>query len=666
MAPGKTSSIGAQSYRIQTVVKRRHAPLSTSTLKELASSCAYGLVAFLHVCWLLYLVIAPSADFAPFEVAFEVVLLIIWLAALGICQFARRKQVTLRLLWLAWPALLLYSWLTYTAVNMYLHGWAANDSFRKAPQEEEDLLKQALLQPVDPEAGKKKSRSWPSLLLTAIVYVWPDTPGLQFRAILCIFIIAAMRLLNLAVPILYKHVVDTMANVSARTHPTGPEPPQTFKFMQVFAPWVLSYIVISFFQGGPGTASSGLMNNARQYLWIPITQNAYRRISIELFQHVLNLDLKFHLMRKTGEVMRVMDRGTYSIQSILSTVIFSIAPQMLDILLACVYIASVLEPWIAIIMFVTLASYLPLTIYLTEWRTRFRRDMNKLDNAKDARATDALLNYETVKYFSNDELERRQFEGAISAYQGVEYKALASLNILNVIQSSVIFVGVISGLVVCTNGVAKGKLTVGDAVLFITLMQQLYAPLNYFGTYYRTIQRYMIDMENMFDILAVAPEIQDKPGAVKLQMDNGEIEFSRVSFEYSPGTPVLQDVSFRVPGGSSVALVGATGSGKSTCLRLLFRFYDPTAGCIRIDGQDLREVTQKSLRTGMAVVPQDTVLFNDTILTNIRYGRPEASDSEVFAAAQAAAIHTNIMERFPQQYETVVGERGLRLSGGKI
>ncbi|KAK9864361.1 hypothetical protein WJX84_009107 [Apatococcus fuscideae] len=631
LAPCKTGTIAAsiflaaaaivglaQYFRIQTVVARRPAPLSLPTAKQAVSSTAYGFIALLHAAWLTYLVLGPHAYFAPFELAYELTLLLIWSGALVLLYFAHRQQ----------SQALARAILSFFQLVLLLAA-ALNDSCRSTPQEEEDLLKQALLQPADPEAGEKKPRSWPSLLLTAIVYVWPDTPGLQVRAVLCVFIIVIMRLLNLAVPILYKHVVDTMANVSARTHPTGPEAPQTFNFMQVFSPWVLSYIVISFFQGGPGTASSGLMNNCRQFLWIPITQNAYRRISLELFQHVLNLDLKFHLMRKTGEVMRVMDRGTGSIQSILSTVLFNIVPQMFDILAACIYIASVLEPWIAIIMFVTLASYLPLTIFLTEWRTRYRRDMNKLDNAKDARATDALLNYETVKYFSNDELEHRQFEGAITAYQGVEYKALASLNILNVIQSSVIFVGVISGLTVCTNGVAKGKLT------------------------------------NMFDILAVAPEIKDKPGAKKLLMERGEIEFNRVSFEYSPGSPVIQDISFKVAGGSSVALVGATGSGKSTCLRLLFRFYDPTAGCIRVDGQDLRDVTQKSLRTGMAVVPQDTVLFNDTILTNIRYGRPDASDAEVFAAAQAAAIHSNILERFPQQYETIVGERGLRLSGGE-
>lgn len=553
---------------------------------------------------------------------------------------------------------------------------AAADFMRPSPPaEEEEALKQALLGSLNEngEAGHdvenpapKKGRSWYSLFGSALVFVWPDDWVLQARGIACVVIIGAVRLLNLAVPILYKKVVDTLADITQGTHPRPGDLPQHYTFMQAFYPYVLLYIAAYFFQGGTGGGSVGLLSNLRQYLWIPITQNAYRRISLDLFTHMLELDLNFHLHRKTGEVMRILDRGTSAIQNILSTVIFAIGPQIIDIILSCCYIAYSLEAWIAVIVFITLASYIPLTIWLTEWRGQFRRDLNRLDNAKGAKATDALLNYETVSYFCNQKLERDNFATAISDYQTVEYKLLASLNILNVAQSLIIFTGLAAGLTVCAKGVASGSLTVGDAVLFVTLIQQLYAPLNYFGTYYRTIQQYMIDMENMFDLLATNPQLQDAPDAKALVHDGApDIAFESCSFEYSQGTPVLRGVSMATPGGRTMALVGATGSGKSTCLRLLFRFYDATGGRVTINGQDISKVTQASLRAAIGVVPQDTVLFNDTILYNIRYGRPSATDEEVYEAARAASIHEAIETRFPQGYATVVGERGLRLSGGE-
>ncbi|KAK9816458.1 hypothetical protein WJX72_000550 [[Myrmecia] bisecta] len=619
----------------------------------------------------------------------EACLVVTWLTALVTAARGWRTGVTLQLRVLAWAALPLYAWATYTYADMYARHWglskplaegrlitsavevatvlliAVAESCKKSTEEEDAALKEALLGRDPENPAEKKKRSWYSLLLTAALYVWPDTPMLQLRAVLCVMIVVFIRLLNLAVPVLYKHVVDTLSDVSSRTHPSHGEPPQTFTFWQVFYPFVLAYMVVAFLQGGPGTGSMGIMSNLRQYLWIPTTQNAYRRISLDVFSHTLDLDLKFHLLRKTGEVMRIMDRGTSSIQSVLSTIIFSVGPQLFDIAVACIYMASVMQPWIAVIVFVTLMSYIPLTIFLTEWRGQFRRELNKYDNAKGAKATDALLNYETVKYFGNEELERDNFAAAIQQYQKVEYKLLATLNILNVLQSAVIFTGMISGLIVCCKGVANGSLTVGDAVLFITLMQQLSAPLNWFGSYYRSLQTNFIDMENMFDLLASSPSTQDKPGAKALVPSSFGIEFDNVSFNYLDGSPVLRNVSWSIPGGQTLALVGATGSGKSTALRLLFRFYDPYSGHIRIDGQCLADVTQKSLRHVMAVVPQDTVLFNDTIEYNIRYGRAGATEAEVHAAAQAACIHETILNRFPQGYATIVGERGLRLSGGE-
>eukprot|EP00891_Asterochloris_glomerata_P000737 jgi/Astpho2/737/e_gw1.00015.6.1_t len=466
------------------------------------------------------------------------------------------------------------------------------------------------------------------------------------RAVLCVLLILVMRVLNLAVPILYKELVDLFADV--------------------FYPIVVLYMVAAFLQGGAGTGSMGAINNIRQYLWIPIQQDAFRRISVDVFRHTLNLDLNFHLHRKTGEMTRIMDRGTSSMQSVLSTVVFSIGPQIFDIAAACAYMATALQPWIAIIVFITLVSYIPLTVYLTEWRGQFRRDMNRLDNAKSAKATDALLGYETVKYFNNEEFERSNYEKAIVDYQRTEYRLIASLNGLNVLQSLVIWSGMFAGLIVCTKGVANGSLSVGDTVLFITILQQLYVPLNYFGTYYRSLQTSMIDLENLFDLFANSPQIQDKPDAKELAPTSApSVSFEDVHFNYTPDSSILKGVTFGIAGGKTLALVGATGSGKTSVLRLLFRFYDPASGVIKINGIPITDVTQTSLRGQMAVVPQDTVLFNDTIKYNLRYGRHTASEAEVEEASQAASLHDTITQRFPQGYETMVGERGLRLSGGE-
>ncbi|KAL3160766.1 hypothetical protein ABBQ38_009179 [Trebouxia sp. C0009 RCD-2024] len=677
------------------LLKRHRSYLGLGNYGILEAFVAAVLVALTvsHVGWLIFYLVQRQA---AYHYLYEAVMATYWAAALAVVWQGRQHSVSVHLKFLIWPAAIVYIWALYTAVQIYLGKWDVQSSFERIVllattcfqallassaavtetlkplhAEEEDVLREALLASgTDPEApvdsSRKRRRSWYSLLGTAITYVWPDGVILQLRAFACILLILIMRVLNLAVPILYKKVVDTLASTSEGTHPRPGEEREYFQFWQVFYPFVLFYMIAAFLQGGAGTASMGMLNNLRQFLWIPITQNAFRRISLDVFVHTLDLDLNFHLHRKTGEVTRIMDRGTSSIQSILSTVIFNIGPQIFDIAAACVYLATALQPWIAVIVFVTLISYIPVTIYFTEWRGNFRRDLNRLDNAKSAKATDALLNYETVKYFSNEDLERRNFDKAIQDYQKVEYTLIASLNGLNVLQSLIIWSGMIGGLIVCTKGVADGELTVGDAVLFVTLMQQLYAPLNYFGTYYRTIQQYMIDMENMFDLLASAPQIQDKPGAKALQpSDAPSVEFENVSFSYQPNAPVLKNVSFKVGGGQTLALVGATGSGKSSLLRLLFRFYDPSSGVIRIDGQAIDEVTQKSLRATMAVVPQDTVLFNDSILYNLRYGKPTADDNDVHKSAEAASIHKTITERFPQHYETMVGERGLRLSGGE-
>ena len=360
----------------------------------------------------------------------------------------------------------------------------------------------------------------------------------------------------------------------------------------------------------------------------------------------------------------MMDRATQSINNLLSYILFNIAPTLVDIGIAVVYFVIAFDGWFGLIVFITMVGYILFTIYITEWRTKYRRVMNEKDNATKAKAVDSLLNFETVKYYAAEEFEVNRLKTAILNYQSEEWKSLASLNVLNSGQNVIINVGLFFGATLCAYRVTQGVLTVGDFVLYCTYIIQLYAPLNFFGTYYRMIQQAFVDMENMFDLLDVEPEILDVPGAEAIDITGGQIEFRNVYFHYVPEKPILRDVSFVVPPGQTVALVGPSGAGKSTIIRLLFRFYDIQDGEITVDGQDIRRVTQSSVRQTIGVVPQDTVLFNDIIRYNIRYGKSDASDEEVERAAQYADIHDRVIS-FPQQYNTVVGERGLKLSGGE-
>eukprot|EP00201_Polytomella_parva_P019082 CAMPEP_0175051040 /NCGR_PEP_ID=MMETSP0052_2-20121109/7575_1 /TAXON_ID=51329 ORGANISM="Polytomella parva, Strain SAG 63-3" /NCGR_SAMPLE_ID=MMETSP0052_2 /ASSEMBLY_ACC=CAM_ASM_000194 /LENGTH=815 /DNA_ID=CAMNT_0016315273 /DNA_START=575 /DNA_END=3023 /DNA_ORIENTATION=- len=509
----------------------------------------------------------------------------------------------------------------------------------------------------DEMANAGESRMWMSLFADACSYVWPDRLSLQIRTLICLVLLFCTRFLNLIVPILYKKLVDRFAASS--------NPDTSYSWLQLMSPWVVLYLTAFFFQGGSGGGTVGIVNNIRSFLWVPVSQDAFKRISVQTFNKIIGLDLSFHLKRKTGEVTKIVDRGTNAMQNILSTVLFNIMPQILDVFVAATYLAQALEPSVAIIVFITVGSYIPLTIVVTEWRGKLRREMNMADQIKGARGTDALLNYETVKIFTNEDYESHQFSAAIDSYQVAEYKSLYSFNLLNVLQSFVMFAGVASGLLVCAGGVSRHTLTVGDTVLFLSLMSQLYGPLNFFGSYYRTIQQYMIDMENLLELLAKNPTVSDRPGAKDLVVKEGSLQFNNVSFQYDAGAPVINGINFSVAGGKTIAFVGATGGGKSTITRLLLRFYDVSSGAVLIDGQDVRSITQKSLRRIIGVVPQDTVLFNDSIFHNIHYGNLNASEEEVHEAAKMACIHETITTRFPQGYATVVGERGLRLSGGE-
>ena len=480
-------------------------------------------------------------------------------------------------------------------------------------------------------------------------YLWPrGSPALQLVVLLCLGLMGLDRGLNVLVPIYYRDIVNLLTQN---------------------APWsslawtVTTYVFLKFLQGG-GTGSTGFVSNLRTFLWIRVQQFTSRRVELRLFSHLHELSLRWHLGRRTGEVLRIVDRGTSSVTGLLSYLVFNILPTLADIIIGIVYFSMFFNAWFGLIVFLCMSLYLFLTIVVTEWRAKFRRAMNTQENATRARAVDSLLNFETVKYYNAEGYEVERYREAIIKYQSLEWQSSASLVLLNQTQNLVIGLGLLAGSLLCAYFVSEQKLQVGDYVLFGTYIIQLYMPLNWFGTYYRMIQTNFIDMENMFDLLKEETEVKDAPGAGPLRFQRGQIEFENVHFSYTDGRETLQDVSFTVMPGQTLALVGPSGAGKSTILRLLFRFYDITSGCIRIDGQDISQVTQVSLRSHIGVVPQDTVLFNDTIANNIRYGRITAGNDEVQAAAQAAGIHDTIMA-FPEGYETQVGERGLKLSGGE-
>ncbi|XP_035228814.1 ATP-binding cassette sub-family B member 6, mitochondrial-like isoform X2 [Stegodyphus dumicola] len=490
------------------------------------------------------------------------------------------------------------------------------------------------------EFGKKCKRLIP--------FLWPKKSiVLQLRVVMCFFILILGRVINVFVPQYNKHIVDSLSLPVSQI---------TFRW-----DYILMYVLFWFLQG---QGNNSFLSNIRSFLWIRVQQYTVKEVELEMYEHLHSLSLSWHLSRKIGEVLRVMDRGTSSISNLLSYIVFNIIPTFADIFIAVIYFALAFNIWFGVIVLVTMLLYLGLTIYLTEWRTKFRRNVNRLDNEVEAKCVDSLLNFETVKYYNAEKYELENYKNAIDNYQVAEWASTASLNLLNTVQNIVITSSVLCGAMLCAHYVVEGKLTAGDWVLFSTYILQLYIPLNFFGTYYRMIQTAFVDMENMFTLLNTEPEIIDIPNAFHLKVGDGCIEFKNVHFSYVPERQILKNISFVVPPGHTVALVGPTGSGKSTITRLLFRLYDVQSGEILIDGQNIAKVTQKSLRQSIGVVPQDTVLFNNTIRYNIGYGRPTACDEEIEEAAKAADMHNQILS-FPEGYDTVVGERGLKLSGGE-
>jgi len=462
------------------------------------------------------------------------------------------------------------------------------------------------------------------------------------RVALALTCLVAAKLANVGVPLVMKAVVDGMDPRAA--------------IVAVPVALLATYGLLRF--------STTLFAELRDVVFVRVTQRAIRRVALGVFRHLHSLSLRFHLERQTGGMTRDIERGTRGISTLLSYLLFSIIPVVLEFSLVAAVLIGKFDWRFAAVTFGAVAVYIGFTVTITEWRMEIRRRANELDSKANTRAIDSLLNYETVKYFGNEEFEARRYDEQLTKYESAATQNEASLGLLNIGQSLIIAIAVTALMLLTAQGVVGGGLTLGDLVLVNGLLIQLYIPLNFLGMVYREIKQALLDMDRMFRLLSQNREVEDKEGAVPLPSGRLEVEFSKVDFSYEKARQILFDASFDIPAGHRVAVVGHSGSGKSTLARLLYRFYDVSRGSISVGGKDVREVTQKSLRAAIGIVPQDTVLFNDTILYNIRYGRPDASDAEVIEAARAAHIH-DFIESLPLKYETMVGERGLKLSGGE-
>ena len=495
-------------------------------------------------------------------------------------------------------------------------------------------------------------------MLRTIVHLWPyiwpaDRPDLKSRVVLATLLLFAAKLATVAVPFTFKWATDALAGHG--TAPLGPD--------NIIA-WALATPVMMTLAYGGMRILMASLTQVRDGIFAKVAMNAVRRLAMLTFDHMHLLSLRFHLERKTGGLTRVLERGRNAIETIVRMVLLQLAPTIVELALIVAVLLYHFDWRYVAAIGVTVALYMWFTYLATEWRISIRREMNTSDTDANAKAIDSLLNYETVKYFSAETREGKRYDRAMERYEDASVKAYVSLAVLNAGQAVVFTLGLVATMVLCVRGIERGTNTVGDFVMINAMMIQLYQPLNFMGMVYREIKQAVIDIELMFSMLGRKPEIEDKPGAKPLQVRAGTIRFQNVSFAYEPARPILKGLSFEVAAGDTVAIVGPSGAGKSTISRLLFRFYDVTGGRIVIDGQDVRDVTQVSLRAAIGMVPQDTVLFNDTIRYNIRYGRWDASDAEVEEAARQAQID-DFIRRSPKGYETEVGERGLKLSGGE-
>ncbi|MBK7509025.1 MAG: ABC transporter ATP-binding protein/permease [Comamonadaceae bacterium] len=511
-------------------------------------------------------------------------------------------------------------------------------------------------QPPSPLAPTGAPRSDWGTLRRLFPYLW----RYKWRVMVALAFMVGAKLANVGVPLLLKQLVDAM---------TPGMNPATAALLVVPVGLLLAY-------GGLRLCTT-LFTELRELVFAKATQGAARSIALETFQHLHALSLRFHLERQTGGMTRDIERGVRGIESLISYSLFSIVPTLIEVVMVLTILGVKFDAWFAWITLAALALYITFTVWVTEWRTKFRRQANEFDSAAHTKAVDSLLNYETVKYFNNEGFEARRYDESLERLRRARLKAQSTLSMLNLGQQLIIAVGLVAMLWRATQGVVDGRMTLGDLVMVNAFMIQLYIPLNFLGVIYREIKQSLTDLDKMFTLMEKEREVADAPGALPLAIRplsgaggaqagavDASVRFDHVSFAYDAARPILHDISFEIPAGQTVAVVGPSGSGKSTLARLLFRFYDAQQGQISIAGQDIRAVTQSSVRQAIGIVPQDTVLFNDTVEYNIAYGRPGASRAEVEAAARAAHIHDFIVST-PKGYDAIVGERGLKLSGGE-
>jgi ATP-binding cassette subfamily B protein len=494
-----------------------------------------------------------------------------------------------------------------------------------------------------PAGQPPKQRPDSETLKRLFPYLWQY----KWRVVAALSFMVGAKLANVSVPLLLKELIDAMSF----------KPNDPMAVIVVPVSLLLVYGVLRL--------SVSAFTELRELVFAKATQGAARQIALETFQHLHGLSLRFHLERQTGGMTRDIERGVRGIESLISYSLYSVVPTLIEVALVLSILAVKFDVWFAGITLVALALYIVFTISVTEWRTQYRRQANEFDSAAHTKAVDSLLNYETVKYFNNEAFEAARYDKSLEALRLARLKAQTSLSLLNTGQQLIIAVALVGMLWRATQGVVDGRMTLGDLVMINAFMIQLYIPLNFLGVLYREIKQSLTDLDRMFTLLEKEREVADAPNASALQLDGSPtVRFESVVFAYESTRPILHGISFEIPAGKTVAVVGPSGSGKSTLARLLFRFYDVGSGAITIDGQDIRQVTQGSVRRAMGIVPQDTVLFNDTVRYNIAYGRTDATEAEVEQAAKAAHIH-DFISATPKGYDTMVGERGLKLSGGE-
>jgi ATP-binding cassette subfamily B protein len=485
-------------------------------------------------------------------------------------------------------------------------------------------------------------------------YLWPsDRKDLQLRVVWCFILIFIAKLVTVGVPFTFKWATDALVALSAGAQPAA-----------TLWPWLVGAPILAVFMYGASRIAMALFTQLRDGLFAKVAMNAVRRLALMTFEHMHRLSLRFHLEKKTGGLTRVLERGRNGIEELSRMFLMTLVPTIIEFVLVCAVLSLQFDWRYAVVVTVMIVAYLWFTVRATEWRIGIRRTMNESDTDSNAKAVDSLLNYETVKYFGAEARERSRYDRAMDVYEKASVRSYTSLAVLNSGQAVIFTLGLTAVMALAALDVMEGRVTVGGFVMVNALMIQLFVPLNFMGTVYREIKQATTDIEKMFDVLAQKEEVADKPGAPPLHVTAGVIRFEDVHFHYDANRPILRGITFEVPAGKTVAIVGPSGAGKSTISRILFRFYDIASGRVTIDGQDIRDVQQVSLRAAIGMVPQDTVLFNDTIRYNIHYGRADASDADVEEAAALAQID-RFVKTLPDGYETHVGERGLKLSGGE-